>query len=200
MLEPETDPQPATLIGIRVPPAAISAYMTAHHQASNSARLFLHHLDRALDGGRTPLALVYISGDEDVVDVEEIDAEGDDAEDAVDEEALGTKPDQVNAANPAQATTQKIESAQASSSSTGEDPPAYICFFVDTRSAPTSAAKLSNVPVPPAFARVQELLGVKTDAEASGAEGGVERLFVPRARVYAYDVAGILVDHLPPDA
>ena len=101
MLEPETDPQPATLVGIRVPSTAISAYMTAHHQASNSARLFLHHLDRALDGGRTPLALVYISGDEDTADVEEIERDADEGEDAAEKDVLKTETN----GNPTTATT-----------------------------------------------------------------------------------------------
>ena len=196
MLEPETDPQPATLVGIRVPSTAISAYMTAHHQASNSARLFLHHLDRALDGGRTPLALVYISGDEDIADVEEIERDADEGEDVAEKDVLKTETN----GNPTTATTPPTQESGTTQAVVGTDdePPAYICFFVDIRSSPVSAAKLLNVPVPPAFARIQELLGVKGDPEAL--EGGIERLFVPRARVYAYDDAGLLVDHLPMDS
>ena len=116
-------------------------------------------------------------------------------DDVVEKDVLKTETN----GNPTTATTPPTQESGTTQAVVGTDnePPAYICFFVDTRAAPVSAAKLSNVPIPPAFARVQELLGVQGYTEAL--EGGVERLFVPHARVYAYDDAGLLVNHLPMD-
>ncbi|KAF8174411.1 hypothetical protein BJ912DRAFT_909955 [Pholiota molesta] len=57
----------------------------------------------------------------------------------------------------------------------------YLCCFADYSGKPYDTEALSAIPIPPAFLRLPELIPV---------EGGVRRLFAPKAMVSSFDREG----------